>query len=181
MRRRLCVALFHRQRQHRLRKLLERAACPQQVDGKFQNVLWTLKSSNLALSKTTEVRKAVGQALGIDYEQFVRTSMLAQGEFTRFLKAEDSEKAIILKKLTGTDRFTRIGAEIYRLTTEKQQAYESLRQRIAMEKFSLPKKRLHSESNTQGLKPMKKPKTTNYSKSTRAKHGLNLLHAFRRQ
>ncbi len=105
------------------------------VDGKFQNVLWTLKSSNLALSKTTEVRKAVGQALGIDYEQFVRTSMLAQGEFTRFLKAEDSEKAIILKKLTGTDRFTRIGAEIYRLTTEKQQAYESLRQRIAMEKI----------------------------------------------
>ena len=108
------------------------------ADGKFQSVLWTLKSKNLSLSKTTEVRKAVTDALSIYYEQFVRTSMLAQGEFTRFLKAEDSEKAVLLKKLPGTDRFTRIGAEIYRLTAEKQRIYESLRERISMEKILSP-------------------------------------------
>lgn len=145
------------------------------ADGKFQSVLWTLKSKNLSLSKTTEVRKAVTDALSIDYEQFVRTSMLAQGEFTRFLKAEDSEKAVILKKLTGTDRFTRIGAEIYRLTAEKQRVYESLRERIAMEKILSPEEESALRTEYAGLESDEKELSDNLQAALARKTWLESL------
>lgn len=145
------------------------------ADGKFQSVLWTLKSNNLCLSKTTEVRKAVIDALGIDYEQFVRTSMLAQGEFTRFLKAEDSEKAVILKKLTGTDRFTRIGAEIYRLTAEKQRIYESLRERISMEKILSPEEESALNAEYSRLEAEEKEKNNTLQRTSNRKAWLERL------
>ena len=39
--------------------------------------------------------------------------MLAQGEFTRFLKSDDKEKSEILEKLTGTEIYSEIGKNIF--------------------------------------------------------------------
>ncbi len=39
--------------------------------------------------------------------------MLAQGEFTRFLNSNDSDKSEILSKITGTDIYSRIGIRIF--------------------------------------------------------------------
>lgn len=103
------------------------------ASGKFQDVERSLicdGNRTGAVTKLRQVDAAVQSALGIDYEQFVRTSMLAQGEFTRFLKADDTEKSAILEKLTGTSVYTRIGAEIYRLTDERRKAYEAVKARI---------------------------------------------------
>jgi DNA repair exonuclease SbcCD ATPase subunit len=38
--------------------------------------------------------------------------MLAQGEFSRFLTSDERERADILEKLNGTERFRRIGAKV---------------------------------------------------------------------
>lgn len=92
------------------------------ANGAFQNVKRTLICDNnkaKAITKAAIIDDTIKEALGADYSQFVRTSMLAQGEFTRFLKANDNEKSEILEKLTGTSIYTRVGAEIYRLTDEK--------------------------------------------------------------
>lgn len=49
---------------------------------------------------------------GLTYEQFTRTTLLAQGEFSRFLKASGAEKAQVLEKITGTDIYSDIGRRI---------------------------------------------------------------------
>lgn len=105
-------------------------------DRNFQSVEWTLVCNGdmaSALTKGADIRPAIVKALGIDYEQFVRTSMLAQGEFTRFLKAGDSEKSAILTKLTRTEIYSQIGRRIFEKTKSKKEDYELQHALIANE------------------------------------------------
>lgn len=48
----------------------------------------------------------------LDYNQFCRSIMLAQGEFSAFLESNARERAEILEKLTGTERYREIGKKI---------------------------------------------------------------------
>ena len=48
----------------------------------------------------------------LDYKQFCRSIMLAQGEFSAFLQSNARERAEILEKLTGTERYRKIGQNI---------------------------------------------------------------------
>ncbi|MBP3772288.1 MAG: AAA family ATPase [Treponema sp.] len=48
----------------------------------------------------------------LDYRQFCRSIMLAQGEFSAFLESSPRERAEILEKLTGTERYREIGKKI---------------------------------------------------------------------
>ena len=61
--------------------------------------------------------------MGLTFEQFCRTTMLAQGDFTKFLQSKESEKSDILEKLTGTSIYSEIGAEIYAATKERRTEY----------------------------------------------------------
>lgn len=69
--------------------------------------------------KDDEIMEAIQTAVGLSFDQFCRTTMLAQGEFTRFLKSSKSEKAAILEKITNTEKYARIGAKVYDLTHRK--------------------------------------------------------------
>lgn len=68
---------------------------------------------------TKELLPAV---LGLDFEQFCRTTLLAQGKFTEFLLADDNKKAEILEKLTSTERFSRLGMRIAEVYGERKKA-----------------------------------------------------------
>lgn len=46
---------------------------------------------------------------GLDVDRFLKSMMLAQGDFTRFLKAKAEERSALLEKITGTDIYRRIG------------------------------------------------------------------------
>ena len=72
-----------------------------------------------------EVRAVINAAVGLDYEQFCRTTMLAQGEFTQFLKSDEKGKADILEKISGSEIYSKIGAEIYRLFMEADRNYKA--------------------------------------------------------
>lgn len=69
--------------------------------------------------KDKEIIQAIQAAVGLTFDQFCRTTMLAQGEFTRFLKSGNKEKAAILEKITNTEQYARIGAKVYELTHHK--------------------------------------------------------------
>lgn len=71
-------------------------------------------------SKKTETAAAIRECLGLTFEQFCRTCLLAQGEFTKFLKSSEDEKSAILEKLTGTEIYTEISREIHRIKSEKE-------------------------------------------------------------
>ncbi len=56
-----------------------------------------------------EVNRAVEEVLALDYEDFIRTVVLPQGEFARFLKAKKSERQSLLRSLLGFDLYSRVG------------------------------------------------------------------------
>ena len=89
---------------------------------------WTLsfveEGTEITLKKIEEVKSRIEEAVGLNFEQFCRTSMLAQGEFTKFLKSNDTEKSAILEKLTDTGHFARMGTRIYEKAAGKKRLWE---------------------------------------------------------
>ena len=102
------------------------------VTGKIQNKKWALRNldTDFTYAKDKEIREEIALAIGLDFKQFCRTTLLAQGEFTRFLNSKDDEKAEILEKITGVDAYSRIGAKIFEQTVEKKKIWEDSRQKI---------------------------------------------------
>ncbi len=89
--------------------------------------VWTdLTAHGFAIQGKNALDERISAAIGLDFPQFLRTTMLAQGEFTRFLHAEDDEKAAILEKLTDTSRFSSIGTAIFNRNKAKQEAVAAL-------------------------------------------------------
>lgn len=102
------------------------------VSGNIQSKEWRLckLDSGTVLTKDAEIKEEIRAAIGLDFSQFCRTTMLAQGEFTRFLNSEDNEKAAILEKITGVDAYSKIGAKIYSVTNEKRIRWEQAQEQI---------------------------------------------------
>ena len=57
------------------------------------------------LSRAEEVGRVVVDLLGMSAEQFFQVVLLPQGEFARFLRAENSEREALLERLFDTGRF----------------------------------------------------------------------------
>lgn len=101
-------------------------------DGTLQSVKWTLENRNtgILMTKKTEIPNEILAAVGLTFEQFCRTTLLAQGDFTKFLQSKESEKSDILEKLTGTGIYSEMGARIFALTKEKRLEYEEQKRKI---------------------------------------------------
>lgn len=102
------------------------------VDGKIQGKNWQLMNldSKYTFTKDKEISSEINNVVGLDFKQFCRTTMLAQGDFTRFLNSDDKDKAEILEKITGVDVYSKIGAKIYSVTNEKKRVWEDQKHRI---------------------------------------------------
>lgn len=92
----------------------------QQVGNSLSRAIWKISDLSTGLCVTgdknetyKEVSAVINEAVGLDFEQFGRTTMLAQGDFTEFLKSDEADKAAILEKISGTDIYRRIGAAIH--------------------------------------------------------------------
>ena len=81
------------------------------VDGDKRTVLFT---------NVGDVNKKIVDFIGLSYDQFIRSVMLAQGEFSTFLKSEKSKQSEILEMLTGTEVYSRIAEGI---KTKKGEAF----------------------------------------------------------
>jgi len=83
--------------------------------GKLKGETWTWKDCSdggPTWTKVKECDEAAQRAVGLEFRQFCRTSMLAQGQFTQFLLGTDDEKAQILEKLTDTSKYSELGRKI---------------------------------------------------------------------
>lgn len=79
-------------------------------------------------TRKREVEEEISEAVGLSYEQFLRTVMLPQGEFTRFLKADDRDKAALLEKITRVDIYSRIGSAIFERARTHTAAWQHARE-----------------------------------------------------
>lgn len=64
------------------------------------------------------VDEEIKKVINIDFAQFCQTTMLAQGDFTKFLKSDSKEKSAILEKILNADIYARIGARVHKLRGE---------------------------------------------------------------
>lgn len=77
-------------------------------------------TTTLLASRLNEVKKLAPSLLGMDFAQFTRSVMLAQGNFSAFLNAPTNERGQMLEKITGTQLY----AEIGKLAFAKHKAHE---------------------------------------------------------
>lgn len=78
----------------------------------------------------SQLQSAIELAVGLTYEQFTRTVILAQNSFANFLHAKAADKAALLEKLTGTEVYSAVSAQIYRLTQEAEAAVQALESKM---------------------------------------------------
>ncbi|MGI9527250.1 MAG: AAA family ATPase, partial [Weeksellaceae bacterium] len=71
--------------------------------------------------KKSEVPSKNEDLIGLNYEQFIKSVMLAQGEFNKFLKVKREERSALLEQITGTDIYRKIGIAAF----EKYKTYKS--------------------------------------------------------
>lgn len=99
------------------------------ASGKLQNSrqsLIDLDSDQLLASQKTEYKTQLELALGLNFEQFTRAVLLAQSEFSAFLKANDNERSELLEKLTDTALYTQLGRRAFDKAKEAKDAHKHL-------------------------------------------------------
>ena len=96
-------------------------------DGKLKNPENSIE--NLRTHEVTQknAKEAIAEVVGLSFEEFCRTTMLAQGEFTRFIQSTSKEKSEILERLTGTELYSEISKKIASVCSEKRADYERLK------------------------------------------------------
>lgn len=102
------------------------------ADGTPKGKQWSLRNmaTGSLLTKDKDVKPAIEAAVGLTFEQFCRTTLLAQGDFLRFLNSKDEDKSEILEKITGTEIYSRIGSRIYELFKLRENEYKTASERV---------------------------------------------------
>lgn len=102
-------------------------------NGRLQSVrtsLFNCTSGEEVPGTRTELLQRVVELSGLTFEQFTRSVLLAQNDFATFLKAEQGDKAALLEKLTGTERFSRLSVLIYQRYAKAREELTSLETRL---------------------------------------------------
>lgn len=82
----------------------------------------------------TEVKAEIEKRIGLSFEQFTRAVLLAQNEFSAFLKSEDNERGELLETLTGSTIYTEISMRAFERAKLEQLALQKLNARLADQK-----------------------------------------------
>ncbi|WP_443743443.1 AAA family ATPase [Sutterella sp.] len=77
-------------------------------------------------TKKTAWESEMKRLLGLDFNAFTRSALLAQGAFAELLRAKGDERAQILENITGTGIYARIGRMVYERAGAERAAVERL-------------------------------------------------------
>jgi len=78
----------------------------------------------------TEVLAEVERRIGLSFEQFTRSVLLAQNEFSAFLRTDDNERGELLETLTGSAVYSDISRRAYERWRLEQEAMRRLTARL---------------------------------------------------
>lgn len=102
-------------------------------DGKLSEANCSIVRSDgeiiLSKGRVTPFAKKTEELIELKYEQFCRSIMLAQGEFNAFLKSDSRERAEILAKLNGAEKYKKIGEKICERFSSESAKLENLTER----------------------------------------------------
>ncbi|UTN75607.1 SMC family ATPase [Pseudomonas aeruginosa] len=119
---------------HRYRARWETRRSRDKADGalqKSQQSLQDLETQQmLAANKKSEFREQLEQKLGLNFAQFTRAVLLAQSEFSAFLKASDNDRGALLEKLTDTGLYSQLSKAAYQRASQADEQRKQLEQRL---------------------------------------------------
>jgi len=87
------------------------------ITGRLQKQ--TIKLKNILRNETIGQNKSdtleeISQRIGLTFEQFRRSVLLAQGDFAAFLKARSDDRSSLLERITGTEIYSQLSMAAYR-------------------------------------------------------------------
>ena len=80
----------------------------------------SVKAGDIIEHKSSLTKKKIIELTRMDFQQFTRSILLAQGSFAAFLSAKADERADILEKITGTDIYATISQRTFEKVRDKQ-------------------------------------------------------------
>jgi exonuclease SbcC len=83
-------------------------------------------SGNILASTITEVNRKIEEITGMDFKQFTKTMLLAQGSFAAFLNSGAGDRAPILEQITGTEIYSTISKRVFSRQKDEKNALELL-------------------------------------------------------
>ncbi len=95
--------------------------------------LKNLTENEILATKKRELIEAVEKVTQLNYNQFLRSVMLAQGEFASFLSAKGSEKGKLLEQITGEEIYKKIGEQILIRKSKEEKKLSELKSKINSE------------------------------------------------
>ena len=100
------------------------------INRSFEN-LTTNETIQSVGTKDAELQAKIEEVIGLDFDQFCRTTMLAQNEFTKFLASDENDRSAILEKITKTTDFSAAGKKIFEITSQKKDEWEKATQKAS--------------------------------------------------
>ncbi len=79
--------------------------------------------------KIKETSGKIEELIGLDFDRFLRSALLAQGEFAKFLKSDVNERSRLLESLTGTSIYSDLSQLVYEQYKDRE---NQLKQREAI-------------------------------------------------
>lgn len=79
------------------------------------------QDNQVLATKKTEVLALIESLIGLNYEQFKRSVLLAQGDFAAFLKAPAKERSELLERITGTQLYSQLSKQAFAQAKEQEQ------------------------------------------------------------
>ena len=124
------------------------------AEGKIQAVhmeLFDCEQNTFFDLKPSQVPDKVAEICGLDYSQFLRSVMLSQGDFARFLKASPNERSSLLEKITDTGIYSDISKFAFEKAKAERQKKEDLERRLQDSKLLPEEQRLGYEQSVAEL------------------------------
>lgn len=83
------------------------------------------------VTRMREVTRAVEEVIGLDYQQFTRIAMIAQGDFQKLLLAGTQERGEIFRQLFHTGLYQEVQNRLRDAAKERWKEYEEIRMSIS--------------------------------------------------
>lgn len=131
----------------------------ERVDGAYQAQQMSLVELDTGTSRggtKTEVLDAIRQTLGLSYQQFRRSALLAQGDFAAFLRADAEARASLLEQMTGTELYSQISVAAHRQCKEAQEELRRIEAELSAVSVLAPEARREMSERLTALAAEKK-------------------------
>lgn len=92
---------------------------------KYEMEITNPLTNEILVSGRKEVPNKNIEFIGLTYDQFIKSILLSQGEFSKFLKSNKDERGKLLEEITGMRIYRELGKRAFEISNEKNKAIKS--------------------------------------------------------